>query len=233
MTSAPISITIGTPPPPIGPVYQTLVQSGSAWKYWDSATAVGSGWETTGFNDSAWPNGFARFGWGLDGESTTLTSGRVTHYFRRWFNVANPGQLTELVFQLARDDGAVVYLNGVEVFRSNMPTGPITASTLASAGVNTPDETTYYETVVSTMGLGLVQGSNVVAVEMHQSSTSSSDAGFDLQLAGAGTTEGRVYLANPTPGRIYPSPGDVPLEANAWAGAGSTLSKVEFYAGSQ
>ena len=38
------------------------------------------------FNDSTWPVGTARFGWGLDGEVTTLTEGRVTHYFRRWFS---------------------------------------------------------------------------------------------------------------------------------------------------
>ena len=84
------------------------------------------------------PSAPARFGWGLDGETTTITEGRVTHYFRRWFNVNDPALLTGLVFQLQRDDGAVVYLNGEEIFRSNLPAGvighdtaPLTALTAA------------------------------------------------------------------------------------------------------
>ena len=148
MTSPPVSIVISAPPPPIAPVFQTLVSAGSSWKYWDSATAVGANWQNGEFDDAAWPSGAARFGWGLDGEVTQLTSGRTTHYFRRWFTVANPSQLTELTFQLLRDDGAVVYLNGVEIFRSNMPTGPVSASTPAATTVNTPEETAYFETVL-------------------------------------------------------------------------------------
>ncbi|MDB6034956.1 MAG: hypothetical protein JWM16_5294, partial [Verrucomicrobiales bacterium] len=230
MTSPPVSIVIGAPPPPIAPVFQTLVRAGSDWKYWDNATAAAIGWQNGNFDDAAWPGGFARFGWGLDGEVTQLTSNRVTHYFRRWFNVANPSQLTELAFQLVRDDGAIVYLNGVEVFRSNMPAGPVNASTLAASTVNTPEETTYFESILATAGSGLLQGSNLVAVELHQGGANSSDAGFDLQILGSGTTESRIYLANPLPGKIYPSPGNVPLDAHASAAPGDSVSKVEFYA---
>jgi hypothetical protein len=231
MTSPPVSVTISTAPPPIAPVFQTLLTSGSSWKYWDSASAVSNDWRNADFDDSSWPAGTARFGWGLDGEATTLTQGRVVHYFRRSFNVANPALLSELNFELIRDDGAVVYLNGVEIFRSNMAPGPVGPATLASTTVDTPDETTWFETILSTAGSGLLTGSNLLAIELHQASTTSSDAGFDLQLFASGTTESRLYLANPVPGRTYSSPGVVPLDAQAWPGTGGSITKVEFYAG--
>jgi hypothetical protein len=231
ITSDPLNISITAPPPPIIPVDQTYIAAGSTWQYWDNVTPVATGWHTTSFDDSAWPSGPARFGWGLDGEVTPLTQGRITHYFRRWFVVNLPGLITELNFGLVRDDGAVVYLNGVEVFRSNMPNGPVNASTLASTTANTPDETTYFSYKLNTAGLDLTAGSNLISVELHQASATSSDAGFDLELFGTGTSEERIYLASPTDGGTYGSPGVVPIEAAAWAGTGHTVSTVEFFAG--
>jgi hypothetical protein len=229
VTSPPVSIVVGTPPPPIAPVFETLLPAGSDWRYWDNVAAVAENWQMPGFDDTAWPGGPARLGFGFDGERTVLTEGRITHYFRRWFSAANPGRLTELLFQLARDDGAVVYLNGLEVFRSNMPEGPVSASTLASTTVNTPDETTYFETVLATTGSGLVGGSNLVAVESHQSAANSSDAGFDLQLLAFGTTEGRVYVSTPAEGATFRPFTPIPIEAQALAPAGSSVTKVEFF----
>jgi len=229
-TSAPVNIVISTPPARIQPVTVGLINAGLTWRYWDNVTPVAAGWQTRGFNDSAWPVGTARFGWGLDGEITTLTEGRITHYFRRWFNIPQPALLTELVFQLARDDGAVVYLNGVEIFRSNMPDGVVTAGTLAATTINTPDETAFVQHVLQTAGSGLTTGTNLVAVEIHQSAATSSDGGFDLQLAGYGTTEPRVYLTTPNDGRSYSGSPVINMEAFA-RGAGTALvTNVEFFA---
>ena len=229
LTSAPVLISIGAPPAPIIPIFQTLVPPASAWKYWDSATAVGPGWERTSFDDTAWPSANARFGWGLDGEMTVLTSGRVTHYFRRWFNVTNLGVLADLFFYLQRDDGAVVYLNGIELFRTNMPAGPVSASTLASATIDTPDETTWLEREILAAGSGLAS-SNLIAVELHQSSVTSSDAAFDLALYALGTSERRIYLASPANNASYASTASVLIEGGAAAGAGLGVMKVEFFA---
>jgi hypothetical protein len=85
---------------------------------------------------------------------------------------------------LLRDDGAVVYLNEVEVFRSNMPTnGPITFATLASSNVGGGDETTNYFSTLVNPGL-LRVGTNLLAVEIHQSGPTSSDISFELELLG-------------------------------------------------
>jgi hypothetical protein len=229
ITSPPITVNVSILPAVIVPITETLIPARSTWKFWDNSAAVAAGWQTVGFNDSTWPSGAARFGWGLDGEATTLTSGRITHYFRRWFTVTNPLLLTELTFQLARDDGAVVYLNSAEVFRSNMPTGAITATTLASTTVNTPDESTYFETTIALTGSSL-NTSNLVAVELHQGSATSSDAGFDLQLLDYGTSQERVALISPATNQTFSLPAAVPLSANAWGGYGVSISKVHFYA---
>ncbi len=81
---------------------------------------------------------------------------------------------------MLRDDGAVVYINGTEVYRSNMPTGSISYTTLAPKAVEGSAESTFLQ---ATLNPGvLVAGTNVIAVEIHQVSRTSSDISFDLAL---------------------------------------------------
>jgi hypothetical protein len=230
MTSAPVTVVVGPVPPPITPVYARFIDYGSTWRFWDNVAAVSNGWQQLDFDDSGWPSGPARLGWGFDGELTLLTEGRITHYFRRAFMLTNGGALDSLTFSAMRDDGVVVYLNGREVFRANMPAGPVTAATLASTTINTPDETIPVVYSIPTPGSGLLHGTNVVAVELHQSSATSSDAGFDLFLFGEGTTEPRVYLTAPTNNSTLVVGDAVTFDAQAEAASGRTLGAVEFFA---
>jgi hypothetical protein len=227
-SSAPVRIQIGPPPPPIKPVLDRLIGAATAWRYWDAVTPADEGWNAAAFDDTAWKTGNGRLGFGLDGEATTLSAGRTTYYFRRSINVTNPAAYESLVFQLVRDDGAVVYLNGTEVYRSNMPDGPITPTTTALNVVNTPEETTYLETVVPVTGSGLLAGTNLVAVEVHQQIATSDDLAFDLQLLGVGTTEPRVTLTSPTTREPLPIGEDIRMQA-AVQGT-SPPSRVEFSA---
>jgi hypothetical protein len=231
VTSAPVHVSINPRPAFVQPFSTTIIAAGTTWKYWDNLNPVGGGWVSPGFDDTSWPAGPGRFGWGLDGERTVLTTGRQTTYFRRWFNFPFPGQVGELEFQLVRDDGAVVYLNGVELFRQNMPAGPITASTFALSGVNPPDETTFFRSILASSGSGLLLGSNLVAVELHQAAAADADASFDLQLLLNGTTEARVYLTTPIEGTSYTSGNPViSLEAQARASGGNVVTNIEFFA---
>ena len=97
--------------------------------------------------------------------------------------MSNPASVSGLSVSVQRDDGAVVYLNGVEVFRSNMPAGPINYLTPAASVVGTVDEVTFYPQPVDPSLL--VNGTNVLAVEIHQSGGTSSDIIFDLELSGS------------------------------------------------
>lgn len=97
--------------------------------------------------------------------------------------MADPSLYQGLTLRVLRDDGAVVYVNGTEVFRTNMPTGTIAYGTTAPTAVGGADETTtFYAASVSPSVLQ--PGANVIAVEIHQSGGTSSDISFDAELVG-------------------------------------------------
>ncbi|MCX6930040.1 MAG: right-handed parallel beta-helix repeat-containing protein, partial [Verrucomicrobia bacterium] len=160
------------------------------WSYHDLGSEPAGNWRAAVFDDSNWNHGLAKFGYGGDGEVTTVNFGTnsaqkfISTYFRCTFNVPDLAVATNLGPLEARlicDDGAVVYLNGVEAFRYNMPAGTIGYSTLASSDIIGADENRWFSFPLDPRLL--VQGANVVAAEVHQVSPASGDLGFDLQLA--------------------------------------------------
>ncbi|NTX39270.1 hypothetical protein HUA78_33035 [Myxococcus sp. CA033] len=164
----------------------TLVAPGSVWRYRDTGVDPGAGWTAVGYTDTAWKQGSAQLGYGDGDEATVVsygpsTSSRyVTTWLRGTFTVADPSRVSNMVLRLLRDDGAVVYLNGQEVLRSNLPAGTVTASTLASTVIADSAELTWHSTAVPVTAL--IAGTNVLAVEVHQSTLNSSDLSFDLEL---------------------------------------------------
>lgn len=185
----------------------TLIPTGALWAYRDDGSDQGSAWRGVTFDDSAWARGAAQLGYG-DGDETTLISYGsnasqkfITSYFRRDFSVADPSSFGGLTLRTLRDDGAVVYLNGTEVWRSNMPSGAIASATLASTSIVSSAETTF--TAAQIDPTLLVAGTNVLAVEIHQVSPTSSDVSFDLELVGTPVLVTRgPYLQSGTPSSV-------------------------------
>ena len=179
--AAPVTITI------TAPVLDILVTAGSTWKYLDTGSNQGAAWRAASFDDTAWAQGPAQLGYGDGDEARVISYGPdsnnryVTSYFRREFQLPNPNIITAaLKLELLRDDGAVVYLNGTEILRSNMPTGTVAWNTLASSSISAPAESTFYTSALSTSLL--LAGRNVLAVEVHQGALNSADVSFDLRL---------------------------------------------------
>ncbi|MBI4127872.1 MAG: hypothetical protein HY459_02245 [Parcubacteria group bacterium] len=181
--------TSPTPTPTSSPTptpTTTLIAKGDTWKYLDNGTDQRTAWWGVTFNDAGWKSGPAQLGYGDGDEQTVVSFGPnskrkyITTYFRRTFAVLDPASFSKLALSLLRDDGAVVYLNGVEVMRSNMPTGTITYTTLAASTIDGSKETLFHSAELN-LGL-LVSGANVVAVEIHQRQKTSSDISFDLEL---------------------------------------------------
>ncbi len=167
-----------------------LIDKGDTWNYLDNGSDQGSAWQAISFNDSGWSSGSAQLGYG-DGDETTVVSygsdannKYITTYFRNTFTVADASAVSSLAMQILRDDGALVYLNGNEVYRSNMPTGTVNYLTTASSAIGSADESAFNPATIDA-GL-LVDGANVIAVEIHQSSGTSSDISFDFELVGTG-----------------------------------------------
>lgn len=197
----------------------TLMSFGSVWRYFDQRVNLGTTWRQPGFNDSSWASGRARLGYGGDGEVTTINGGTAsdripTAYFRGRFNVVDPRVISALTVRLIRDDGGVVYLNGVEVMRVGMPEGIISFSTFANTVIGGAEETTPADAGVSPARL--VAGENVLAVEIHQANSTSSDLGFDLAL------EAVVIGLNQAPTVDAGMAGEVTLPARAMLRAAFT-----------
>ena len=166
---------------------ETLLPRGSAWSYLDDGSDQGTAWRFPGFDDSSWNVGLAELGYGDGDEVTEVSFGAdedekfITTWFRTEFTILNPADWTALELLLKRDDGAVVYLNGTEVRRDNLPSGEIDFETEAS-GAN--GESDFHSSEIP--AALLVEGVNVFAVEVHQSGPTSSDISFDLELIGSG-----------------------------------------------
>jgi hypothetical protein len=166
------------PPPPVS------LAGGATWAYLDTGVAPPANWTTSAYNDAAWARGPAQLGYGDGDEATVVSFGPsasskyITTWFRTTFEAIGP--VGTLTLRLLADDGAVVYLNGTEVVRDNMPAGTITPTTRASS-----NRSGSAETALGSFSLppSLVQaGTNVIAVEVHQDSGSSSDLSFLASL---------------------------------------------------
>src|SRR6185503_14200632 len=131
----------------------TLIPSGAVWRFFDEPGDPSANWFASDFSAHNWPSGKAQFGYGDQDEATLLrggvTYGIYTHYFQHTFLVPRAADYTNLVANVLRDDGVVVYLNGQEAFRMNMPPGAITRQTEASGPVSGSDESFFFPTNIS------------------------------------------------------------------------------------
>ncbi len=166
---------------------KTIIPTSSVWKYLDNGTNQGTTWTDASFDDSAWKSGAGQLGYGDGDETTTISYGSnssnkyISTYLRRSFSLSEADKIgSNYAVNLLVDDGAVVYLNGVEIIRNNMPTGSISYTSLASSAVGGSSESAY-STYPIDKNL-LVVGNNVLAVEVHQNAANSSDVSFDLEM---------------------------------------------------
>ena len=202
----------------ITPVF---INGGADWKYSDTGQDPGTNWAQPGYDDSGWSHGIARLGYGDLATATTVSFGPdptnkfVTTYFRRSFVVPWNAVITNLNFRLARAGGAAVWLNGQEVFRANLPDGPITGTNLALTAMTGYTTHIFYPTNLAVAGLPT--GTNLVAVEIHQSSVTNSALGFDMELIGSGS------LVPPPTLSITPAGNNVLLSWPVTNGNGFTL----------
>ena len=157
----------------------------SVWRYDDTGTDLGTAWRDPAFVDSGWATGAGILGYGEPFIDTIISFGADPsnkHHqllFRKSFAVTeDPADIAALKLNINYDDGFVAYLNGQEVAARSMPSGAILFSTPAIS-----HEGGAYETVDLVQSLGLlVQGTNVLAIELHQFNATSSDLVFDTSL---------------------------------------------------
>ena len=164
---------------------QTLIEAGApGWSYLDDGSDQGTSWREPSYDDSLWGIGNAPLGFGSVnnhpfGGPWINPDRNTTVYFRKEFEITNANLITEATARVMSDGGAIVYLNGVEIARDNMPADPVNFETFASSDSNIREGNI---DVFSFLPSAFVDGINVIAIELHNGSSASSDMGMDLQL---------------------------------------------------
>lgn len=177
-------------------VFSEIIPLESEWKYNDEGIALDEEWNITPDFDRNWPTGNAPMGYhtrdGVTPEATILSYGNdagnkhTTYYFRKTFTIEEVDIYTSMDLEVGIDDGAVIYINGIEVLRQNMPDDEISYETFATAYVD--DGTALSRFSIPTTSL--IEGENLIAVEVHQANLTSSDVRFDMSLSASYFTTG-------------------------------------------
>jgi len=204
---------------PVPPVTSnvTAIVITNAWRYNDSGTDLGTAWHSPGYDDSSWAagSGLFYFNAGLlpARTNTALAAGRSTYYFRTTF--PSDGAISNLTLNLRSivDDGAVFYLNGTEIYRQNMPSGPVDYSTSASGPVGNAG----YVGPITLPANNLVSGVNVLAVEVHQITSATTSTGIVLSGGGLTLVEEGPFGGSP-PMNLALQPGVTPFVIDSLAG---------------
>ncbi len=167
-----------------------LISLGAPWRYLlgtQEASAPTDAWRRLGFDDSNWPMGPTPIGYGSVPETGRIATpipsskvgGYVSVYLRHSFNLPDPKLISQLSLALTVDDGAIVWLNGVELGRINVVSGDATFTTTAIEG----QEGQLLELTTNATSL-LVAGENVLAVHLFNSDRDSSDLAIRASLVG-------------------------------------------------
>lgn len=176
---------------------RTLVSLESDWKYNQAGVDLGTAWRSPAYNDASWSSGLSLFYSTRSNlpaaKNTPLDLGPITYYFRKVVTLTNDPAGVTLRLRAVVDDGAVVYLNGAEVYRVNMKAGAVAYTNLANNVINAS-----LGPIVTLSTSNWVAGDNVIAVEVHQSSATSDDVVFGLELNARVPSKGaRPFAANP------------------------------------
>lgn len=167
-----------------------LDMKSTKWKFKDNVEGVADDWKTLKFDDAEWTTGTAPLGYGDEDtdakESGKLKFGddpqnkRTVAYLRHKVNVADPKAMKQVHGKFLCDDGCVIYINGKEAQRFNLPAGAITDE--STAGVAMGGDLERDEMSFLAAPALFSAGENVIAIRLHQANPGSSDFAFDLLL---------------------------------------------------
>lgn len=191
-----------------------VLDKGSEWKYYDQGSLDGTNWTSPTYNENGWKSGNAPLGYEKGGIRTTLEFGdrnnkRPTAYFRKSFNLEKgPSSKDQVKLYFTIDDGFIVYVNGTEAGRYNMPSGNVSYGTFASTyAPSNPDQGT-----INLSPVHFHKGNNVIAVEVHNNSATSTDLMWDASLVVAYSTQQNIFYSQEQ--EISLPEGDVTLTAS-------------------
>ena len=164
----------------------SVFASGDSWTYYDQGSLDGKSWKSLSYSTTGWKSGASPLGYNKSGVATQLDYGtdsnrkRPTYYFRKSFTLsAAPSATDEFILEYTIDDGMIVYVNGIEAGRYNMPAGSIGYDDFSTTHANgNPDRGQ-----MTLAGSLFNKGRNVIAVEVHNNSSTSTDILWEASLS--------------------------------------------------
>ncbi|MCC6232872.1 MAG: lamin tail domain-containing protein [Verrucomicrobiales bacterium] len=192
-----------------------LVPVGATARYFKGTAEPSPGdpsaWRTVGFEDASWATGPGPFWYGeaaLFGGTGTEVADMQNQYstlfLRHRFLVTNPAAFESLQLNVRCDDGFIAWINGRRIGSTNAPTGEPTAASLSSANAAEPPADEPYPIDLAPEAL-LVPGTNVLAIQVFNTSLGSSDIVLASRLTGTPRLSGSptVLAVDPAPGLIH------------------------------
>jgi len=182
---------------------ETLIPENSSWRYFkglSEASVPATAWRALGFDDSAWPAGAAPIGYDPGLPMGTFLSDMRSNYtsvfFRSKFEVVNKSQISTLILESSYDDGFKVWINGTNVLNPNISTAEVPYDGTAGAA---REDGAYNTFTINSPQSYLINGTNIIAIQAHNSDRSaSSDFFLDVRLLAQRGPANR----GPTPGAI-------------------------------
>ena len=212
------------PPTDVSVQFQdsTVTGLGAGWKYLKGTvepTPVNSqattAWAALAYDDASWLSGSTPIGYGDVGYGTTtyygtqlpdmqqktspVQAGYSSVYLRRKFTVTDPNAVENLVLSVQCDDGFVAYVNGVEVARSSTmgPAIPPAFDALANGNGIEPLIDQDFSLRNYSYLLLPAPSENVLAVQLHNVSRTSSDAAVAPKLVLRTALPGSIENGDP------------------------------------
>ena len=162
---------------PIISYFTTLINQGEMFQYLIPSSEPDSNWKNLDFDDSSWLQGGSGFGYDDGDDETIIPDGTLSVYLRKTFNISNLQNLNSLILDIDYDDAFVAYINGVEVARENINGSP----PAYNSGTIQDHEALMYNGgsperfVITNPNSILVEGENILSIQGHNISNTSSD----------------------------------------------------------
>ncbi len=156
--------------------WNLIIDEGDLWRYFVGSSNPPDNWNALDFTESQWLEAASGFGYGDDDDNTVIPT-TMSVYVRKTFIVDDTTSVPGMLFHIDYDDGFIAYLNGVEFTRENMgAAGAAVDNTTPAASYTEPSLPGGIDLPYNLLPRDLlVDGANVIAVEVHNHSTSSSD----------------------------------------------------------
>ena len=159
------------------PHWETIIREGDRWRYLVPQAQPSAFWTYFRFDDSQWAEGASGFGYG-DNDDATIITQKISILLRHRFRIENLHDVLSAFLHIDYDDAFVAYLNGEEVARRNI--GAPGEFVGFDQKAETPSEASMFRglappLVAADLKSHLQAGDNVLAIEVHNTDTGSSD----------------------------------------------------------